>query len=267
MSISVYQQALDQIEPTLRTGIEAGIALLDGQLQDNIGNETALTVDDFVLVLRLFSTMLLAKPILDSTAARDSWRDACRKHSCKGKIVPESLLPIVLGRCKTLKAHAHDIGAIGDPDFDAKEAERLLRKQSNSNNSSMFIHFMRDAVLGNNTLWATFDPTDSANNPFLRLPQTYTGICAALGLQYTKDVTAIVVLAWNHLASGAPALYRPTVADAAENPLFRPHHDPASHCGYTGPLTHTPALDPQPEVVLGKITCKGLILPYMVFEV
>jgi hypothetical protein len=264
MSASAYQQALDQIGLPLRTGIEAGIALLDGQLQANIGNETALAVNDFVDVLRLFSDTCVKSTVMNATTAFDAWQTACWAHSRRGKVVPDAHLPIVLGRCKTLAAHASDLFSIPDSDFNVDEAENLLRTHSKSNNPVGFVDSLREALLGKYTLWATFDETDTTKNPFLRLPQTHAGICAALGLQISE---AIVVLAWNHLVSGAPPLHRPTIADAAENTLFRPHHDAASHYGYTGPLTHIPALDPQPEVVLDKITCKGLILPYIVFDV
>ena len=267
MSASAYQQALDQIEPTLRTGIEAGIALLNEQLQANIGNETALAVDDFVDVLKKFSENCVKSAVVDAKTAHDSWVTACWAHSRKGSVVPDAHLPVVLGRCKTLKAHAEDLSHVEGSPFNLDAAEKFLRKHSNSNSPAASNNAVRDVVLGNHNLWATFNPADTAANPFLRLPRTFAGICAALALQYQADVTEIIVLAWNHRASGAPSLHRPTIADAAENTLFRPHHDPASHYGYTGPLKHTPALDPQPEVVLGSITCKGLILPYMIFEI
>ncbi len=260
MPTSAYQQALDIIDPVMRTRIEAGVAALDVQLQINIGNETALAINDFVVLLQQFDAELIANP---AESAQFSWTKACRAHPLKGNIVPEPHWPIVLGRWKTLESHARHIANIPDAGFGAAEAEELLRKHAKSASLPDLIDLLQDAVLGDYTLWATFDPTDSKKSPFLRLPQTHAGICAALAVEYK---VAMVALTWNHQKSGAPPLHRPTIADAAENILFRPYHDPASHCGYTGQLAHTPALEPQPELVLKKITCKGLILPYIIFE-
>jgi hypothetical protein len=262
MLSSAYQQALNKIEASMRTRIEAGVLALDAQLQANIHNETALAVADFVSVLELFASNMATDPDL---GALSSWTKACRAHPLKGNIVPEPHLPIVLGRCKTLNIHADDLVASEGADFDVVEARRLLRKYAESSSlPSFFIDALRKTVLGKHTLWATFDASDSKRNPFFRLPQTHAGICAALGLDHSEP---IIVLAWRHQEAGAKPLHRPTIADAAAFTLFRPYHDPASHFGYTGPLAHTPALEPQPEVVLESIKCEGLILPYMVFVV
>lgn len=258
MSTSAYHLALDRFDSASRAVIEAGIASLEAQLQVNIGNETALAQDDFFGLLQHFSRGAADHP------ASVAWVNACRAHSRKGKQVPDALCPIILGRVKGLKDHAAELAELSEGDFDANEAAKLLRKHAGASNAPGFVDFLREAKLGRYTLWATFTLDDSTRHPFVGLPASHAGVCAALGLKWGE---ALVGFAWNHQQAGAPVLHRPTIADAADNPLFRPHHEAAAAWGYTGPLPHTPVLAPQPEVVLQSITCKGLILPYMVFEV
>jgi hypothetical protein len=264
MPTSPYNQALNRLDPAVRAVVEAGIAGLAGQLQANIGNETALALDDFVALLQHFHTESVA-PTTAPHAMTDAWKNACFAHSRKGKIVPDALWPIILGRVKSLKDHAAELADLSMGDFNAKEAAGLLRKHAGAKSAPAgFVAFLREAKLGRYTLWATFALPDTTKIPFSDLPKSHAGVCAALGLQWAEP---LVGLAWDHKLAGAPALHRPTIADAADNPLFRPWHDPADAWGYTWPLPHTPVLDPQPEIVLQSITCKGLILPYMVYEV
>ena len=114
-------------------------------------------------------------------------------------------------------------------------------------------------------MWATFDSTDPAGDPFVRLPSSRDGICTALGLAHFETGDALIILVWNHIDSGSPPLHRPTVADAEDYAYYRPHSEADALWGLTEPLPPNPdGLQPQPEVVMPETTSQGLRLPFRV---
>jgi hypothetical protein len=256
-----YKQALERLTLAAQEAVRVALAAMDAQVRSNVENETALEDHVFVSLLQSFAAVL-DRGVMPAAA----WQSACRAHQLRGRALAGTQCPVTLGRVKGLQAHAKDIADASDGEYEVEEAERLLRKHKGKPQASGFEVFLRAAVLGNFTIWATFDPTNTAKNPFVRLPQTRSGICAALGLGHFGMDEAIVVLACDYLGSGSPSLYRPTIADAETNPYFQPHSDPDAPHGWTRPLPHTPPLPAQPEFVLSSTVCTGLTLPFQVFE-
>jgi hypothetical protein len=256
-----YRQALERLSLAAQEAVRVALAAMDAQVRSNVEHETALAPIDFVSLLTQFSTELGT-----GESPRTSWERACRAHQLKGRALAGAQCPVTLGRVKGLQAHAKDIADASDGEYEVEEAERLLRKHKGKPQAIGFEVFLRAAVLGDFTIWATFDPANTAKNPFVHLPQTRAGICAALGLGHFGMDEAIVVLACDYLGSGSPSLYRPTIADAETNPYFQPYSDPDAPHGWTRPLPHTPPLPAQPEFVLSSTVCTGLTLPFQVFE-
>jgi hypothetical protein len=260
-----YQRALNHIATATRVPMSVALAALvphvPGQVKWNVENETALADGDFISLLNAFSAQLTS-----GTTPDKSWEAACHAHQFRGCAIGSTQCPQTLGRVKGLQAHAKDVADASNGDYVAEEVLPLLRAHSGSLKPKGFEQCLRDAVLGNFTIWATFDADDGASNPFAKLPHAVAGIRAALGLGHLTDTDPIVILVWDHAGAGAPPLHRPSIADAENNPYFRPHHDREMHCGWTYPLPHTPALTAQPEVVMHRTACKGLILPFHVIE-
>jgi len=262
-----YDQALQCLSEAFRNGIQTVVDAWGNdadlsRIRRNILHETALAGADFVSLLERFGKELdLGAP------QRECWRTACRAHQFRGRVIPSDRCPSVLGRVRTLDDHAKSIAEASGGNLTSLEAKRLLLKNSGSRSPTGFERLLRRASLGRWVIWATFDPTDGTANPFNRLPKSRVAICSALGLGGPAFYDAIVVLVWGHAESGFPPLHRPTVADAADYPYYRPHSDPTSISGFTEPLP--PNLDrcsPQPEVILAEIDSRGLRLPFQVLS-
>jgi hypothetical protein len=243
--------------------MRAALDALASEVRTNIENEAALDDSDFAGLLNLFAAQLAT-----GQNHSEAWVTACRAHQRKGKPLATAQCPVTLGRVRVLSDHAEDIRKASAGKLTAASAEKLLRKNSDvANTQQLAIGFwssLRKAVLGRYLIWATFDANNSASNPFTKLPLTRAGICAALGLPYAEP---IIILVWDHHTAGAPLLHRPTIADAENGSLFRSHADPGLFCGWTQPLHHTPALSPQPEVVMAETASAGLKLPFQVIDV
>ncbi|WP_338844805.1 hypothetical protein V8J88_14250 [Massilia sp. W12] len=239
--------------------MQQSFALLDAQLQANAHSENVLPSSDFISLLQRFADELGASAP-DPSQAKQAWCAACYAHGRRGRVMPTATAPIMLGRVNTVKNQARWINQSPASKFNADEAKEFLLDEEHDPD---FIAALRQASLGKYNLWATFDERDSARNPFTGLPQNYAGITAALGLNMTEP---IITLVWEHRLAGAPALHRPTIADAAENPLFRPHGDADAFWGYTYPRPYATPLPPMPEVVLQEISGAGLQLPYKTFK-
>jgi len=265
MPLSKCQQALDALGPDSKRAIEgvfnvwsAHTAL--GQVCQNVRDETALAIADFLALLITFATHLAS-----GKQEAESWIDACHSHQLKGRQIPNEDCPAVLGRARTLEDHAKSIakGSLGF--LTPQEAKKYLLKHSGSLNPIGFETFLRDAPLGNHLVWASFNSDDRNADPFDRLPNTRSGICTALGLGGGIVNETLVVLVWKHADSGSPPLHRPTVADAGDYPYYRPRVDPDAPWGLTEPLPPNPdALQPQPEVVMRETSSRGLRLPFRV---
>jgi hypothetical protein len=231
----------------------------------NIENETALALDDFVNLLTTFAVEL-AKPV----ATVDAWITACRNHTFKGRQVQTPNLPVILGRVKSFPDHKDAIFKAAGGSIRPLNIEKALKKYADTINADElpngFKRALYGAYLGEYTIWATFNFADSTQRPFTHFPTTHSGICAALGLGHIKNSDAIILLTVNHANSGAPALHRPTIAEAETSIYFQAHLDPVMYCGWTKPLPHSAPPPAQPELVMRKTDCAGLQLPFHVVE-
>lgn len=244
-----FQQWLSASDPTFQ------------QVQQNIAAETALAPADFVSLLQQFAAQL--DDGLALTELQDAWRTACRRHQLKGKPIPSSACPVLLGRAKGLDDHAVAVAKASSGNLTKEQARKLLLKYAGLHNLDGFIVFLRETLLGNFLVWATFNPDDSGIDPFVRLPTTHPGICTALGLGHLATSETLVVLVWKHVDSGSPPLHRPTVADAEDYPYYRPCPNAGDVWGLTEPLApNTDKLEPQPEVVMSATSSQGLQLPF-----
>ena len=267
MPLSAYQQALDdsELDATREvelafTGWSADVKL--GRVSQNVAGETALDTTRFTSLLKAFAAQLASgkKPV-------DAWLTACRAHKLQGREIPTADCPAILGRAKGLDDHAVSIARASRGAMTSSEAKKLLLKNSGTLRATGLETFMRDALLGNHIVWATFDLADFLADPFVRLPKSHDGICTALGLGHFTAGDALIVLAWSHVDSGSPPLHRPTVADAEDYPYYRPRPEADAPWGLTEPLPPNPdGLVPQPEVVMPKTTGQGLRLPFRVVQ-
>jgi len=236
-----------------------------GQVAKNVADEAALARADFGSLLSSFVAQLAS-----GSSPVESWLTACRAHKLKGRRIPEANCPAIFGRAKGLDDHAASISKAsrGRGDLTKEQAKKLLLKYSGSLNPIELDSFLRDAPLGNYFVWATFNPDDPRADPFDRLPLSHGGICTALGLG--GDLTTgntLIVLIWNHRASGSPPVHRPTIAEAEIYPYYRPHPDADAPWGLTQPLPpNLLELQPQPEVVMPETTGQGLRLPFRVVQ-
>jgi len=267
MPLSKYQQALGALDHNSKRAVgdvfiawSSDVAL--AQVSRNVDGETALAAADFLNLLTSFATELA-----NGNPGERVWISACRSHKLKGRQVPTSDCPAVLGRARSLEDHAKSIAKASSGGLSPEEARKHLLKHSGSTDPVGFEIFLRDAALGNFLVWATFNSDDSHADPFDRLPKSRFGICTALGLGGPISNETLVVLVWNHANCGSPPLRRPTVADAEDYPYYRPRTDPDAPWGLTKPLPPNPdALPPQPEVVMPETTSKGLLLPFRVVQ-
>ncbi len=111
--------------------------------------------------------------------------------------------------------------------------------------------------LGKYAMWATFDPANPADDPFLRLPADTEELSARLGLNPDESRRDLLLLVYSLPAGIVPNF--PTIADsyAGEGWLlwFRPAGSDAE-CGWT--LPWKPKAQPCPEVIHRPITGETL---------
>lgn len=261
-----YDQAISTFSKKEKNAIEMALdevcAFESGQIKANVQNEDGLKVELLRSLLQLFLEQLSIQ-----TTRSAAWTAACRAFQLKGDEVPTHLVPSVLGRVKGLEAHAYSLNkaaeAIGGLSISA--AKKLLLKNAGNEAPLHFESLMRSSMIGDFTVWATFDENSPDRNPFDILPSSHQALCTSLGLGMFPVTETMLLLSWKHVDVGAPPIYRPTVADAEGYPYFRPSKNMAKAWGWTEPLAPNPNnLAPWPEVVMPAISCNGLTFPYSV---
>ena len=265
MRMSQYQEALAVLPSGSTTAIQGVLNtwVRDpdlNQIGQNICDETALAAADFATLLGSFATELAR-----NTSSKDSWIAACRAHKRRGRQLPDADCPSILGRARSLDDHANSVAKGSGGALTPAEAKRLLLKHAGGPVALALESFIRLAPLGNYLVWATFNATNPATDPFDNLPTSHGGVCTVLGLGWA-DAT-LILLVWSHVGCGSPPLHRPTVADAEAYPFYRPHSNASAPWGFTCPLPPNPGgLQAQPEVVMPETTSQGLRLPFRVIR-
>ena len=261
-----FAAALQALHPQVHARVQAAIrewhAGADGWsfVASNIEGETALSIADFTSLLDTFGRHLDA-----GSAPPAAWLDACKDHHFRGAVMARDSRPHVLGRALAVDHFAKLVSnASGLTPGDARAT--LVRHAGQARPPSYVERALRQAQLGGRIMWATFNASAPASNPFDALAHVTEQVRTALGLGHMGAAELLVLLAYRSNAPGAdPPLHRPTIAEAGDFPFYRPHTDPACPHGYTQPLAPNPtALAPQPEVVHPSIIGIGLLLPYHV---
>lgn len=239
------------------TSWDQGSCLDSRQVSANIRQETALRLDAFVALLRDFHGEVVSNP----GDALGGWAKACRRHQLKGAAVPDPV-PHRLGRALTISRYAK---LLGPGQISDELAEWTIRKvaMAGTTPGPREARIIRQGPLGQHLIWATFKEDAPTEDPFHHLPCRTEAIRTALGLGHCSETETLVLLTWRREGPWATlALHRPTVADAATFPWYRPVSDPAASWGYTKPLAPNPAaLPPCPEVVHQVITGETIVFP------
>lgn len=235
------------------------------RITENALQETALQESDYLEFLQSFANFLNG-----GNSEQEAWKKACWDNQCKGAQLPTDACPVLLGRAVGLKDYARLIQKGSQGTVVAEEARKVLRRREFGTRGHPIESWIKEARLSEHLVWATYNPDDDTTCPFERLPRDAASVCTALGLGDSIDPSgsasdAICLLTWNHLDSGSPSLHRPTVADAADYPHYRPVPDPNARCGQTEPCSpNHGGLAGQPELVLESITGVGLVFAYTV---
>lgn len=271
MPSASYQSAFSQLSPVIQELIANALPNLfskqdPGRIQQNAEAETALSVDVLLSFLSSF-----AEQLQQHQPPENAWKIACYAHQFKGTQLSRERIPTTLGRVKALADHIASILKVPSALNGGMTKERirkLLLKHMGSDQAPNLEPLLREALLGEYVIWATFNIADTKQNPFDSLPTDRTELCIALGLGMTLRANdPIILLVWDHAASGAPELHRPTIADACDYTFFRPHHDPAHPWGMTEPLQPNAKKHmPQPEIVMRATTSQGLKMPYIILH-
>lgn len=227
------------------------------QVASNIRLETALGLESFISLLRNFHEELN----LDPADALGGWERACRRHQLKGAAVPEPV-PLRLGRAIPIREYAK---LFAPSPLSEEQVERAIRKvaMAGSSPSPRETRLLRKAPVGRYLIWATFSEDMPSENPFANLPCRTEAIRTALGLGHCPETETLVLLTWRREDRWAElALHRPTVADAAAYPWYRPVSDASAKWGYTQPLAPNPdSCRACPEVVHEVITGETIVFP------
>lgn len=228
------------------------------QIAKNIEDETALTPAKYSKLLGDFSLALASSP------APGAWISACRKNQFAGRKLKSPETPKALGRMMKLEEIINrliDLGA-----FPPSVIETLLVDADGVDPDTVdptLPLLLRAASLGRFVVWSTFDESNPAQNPFETFPASAEDCCTILGLPDPAGATWILL--HYHADADLPlsGFHRPTVADASDFPLFRPHPESSAIFGLTNPTAPNPKrFSGRPEIVHGEITGKGLIFPY-----
>ena len=264
----MYQDALEQLDEPLKAQVETRIEQwrTDGNVRwsriaANIINETALSADDFAELLRTFCGEL------DSGAdPAGAWRTACYANQFKGRRMTDDERPGVLGRAVSRKRFARRMCDC-NLTLDLDEAQDLLWGACQAGNrvSPYQERTLRRAPLGRFVIWATFCKKKPHGDPFAGLPYPYIAehICIALGLERLEAKDSWILVTYETQRGNTTIeLYRPTIAEAADDPLYRPHGDGKAAHGWTHPRPPNPLdLNARPEVVHREATGETLVFP------
>jgi hypothetical protein len=269
MTTLCYENALAEIDKSLHITIETALKQValtqqSGRIFANVQTETALQNRDFVSLLSTFNSHLTG-----GCNAEEAWLRSCRAHKFKGKTLT-SFTPRFLARVKSVDDHAISIArstlgtSIG---LTAQLSKKRLKQFSEKLPDVISEKLFRSAMLGDFLIWATFEASDITSLPLVSIPHDRPSLLTALGLGLLDTKTDIMLLTWDHQASGSPELYRPTVADAENYSYFLPCQDATSAWGFTCPLRPNPTgLCGQPEVVLKPIDSSSLIFPFKIIS-
>lgn len=263
----MYASATAALEPSELARLNAGMGHWDSgpcdkwrQVAANIRVETALSLADFVSLLKDFCQELITDPLNPAAG----WTNACRRHQFRGvRLVAP--IPECLGRATPLGNYAKIVSTSPSVGLSSDQCETLIRKVilNGAATSGREIRILRRARLGRYVVWATFHEAAPGTSPFDHFPKDAESVRTALGLGECSETETLILMTYRSRHSrGELALFRPTIAEAEAYSWYRPVSDATSFCGRTAPLQPNVAgLPPQPEVVHSEIDGETLVLP------
>ena len=268
--MSCYSDILAMLNASCRACVHGhfSAAIADpkwAQIIDNIQRETALPTADFKSLFERF-----AEEIGNDKAPMEAWKHACWQHQRRGATMPASQRPKRLGRALPVDSYAALLVSASQG-IEAEESTAATLAAELATTEGRLIprrlqRLCRAAKVGGQLIWATFHETAAATalDPFSPLPQTFSDITDGLGLgHFRESPVPLVLLTYEANAEGAaPALHRPTVADAADGSYYRPHTNQSHAYGYTLPLSNQQSK--KPEIVHESIPGSGLVFPFKV---
>lgn len=225
------------------------------QIAENITRETALSSAIFTQLLSDFADALPrhTDPLI-------AWENACKIHHFATSPLAAIDRPVKLGRaCKS------DIflkyAKTSDRIF-----KRMLTKYAGSKKPlSAFIKILKTEKLGGPMIFATFNDSDSTQDPFGGLPWDRDAIRTAFGLGQFDHASPSPYLLFRYHSAEPPSLtlHRPSIADAGRFSHFRPVNSAKAKCGFTRPLEpNLRKLSAKPELVHQQIIGDRLVFPY-----
>jgi hypothetical protein len=266
MPTITFKAALKKLDPTRRKSVTTQLEAWtneappseSGQIAENIANETALSPETFVQLLSDFADALAKHP--DPLIA---WEEACGSHSFAGNALGRSDRPAKLGRVCKFDAFPCR-GFIKTSDRRLKES---LTKFAGHSKPPRFLKNLLNAEnLGwGNVIFATFNESDSTQDPFDGLPWDRDAIRTALGLGQSSHSTHEPYFLFRYLSSEPPdlPLHRPTIADAGTFSHFRPVNSSKAKWGSTCPIPpNNRKLPAKPELIHKQITGVRVEFPY-----
>lgn len=228
------------------------------QIAKNIENETALTPAKYSKLLGDFALALASAP------AAEAWISASRNNQFAGRKLKSPETPKTLGRIMKLDELIKRLIDLGP--YPPSILETLLVDADGVDPGSVdlaLLDLLRAVSLGRFVIWSTFDESNPVQNPFETFPTSAEDCCSILGLPDPAGTTWILLHYQSDVGPPLSGFHRPTVADASDFPLFRPHPDFSAIFGLTHPTAPNPKnFSGRPEIVHGEITGKGLIFPY-----
>ncbi len=266
MPANPFNSALKKLDPARRksvtTQLEAWTSEAPpseaGQIAENITRETALPPAIFVLLLTDFADALPshADPLI-------AWEKACELHSFATVPLATTDRPTKLGRvCKFDAFPCRAVIKTSD-----KRLKESLTKFAGRSKPPRFLKNLLNAEnLGwGNVIFATFNETDSTQDPFDGLPWDRDAIRTALGLGQSNHGTHDPYFLFRYLSSEPPdlPLHRPTIADAGTFSHFRPVNSSKAKWGSICPIPpNNRNLPAKPELIHKQITGVRIEFPY-----
>jgi hypothetical protein len=224
------------------------------QIAVNIENETALSRDRFARLLGEFSRALGRHS--DPGIA---WRETCKSHLFHGNVLAGSDRPMKLGRASKFDMFLRYARTTD------KRFKDMLAKYAGKKPPTFLKNTLAKQDLGGSVIFATFNESDTSDDPFANLPRDRESIRTALGLGHPSHASPDPYLLFTYTGAEPPELpiHRPTISDAGDFPHFRPVKSSTAKWGLTGPLSPNPDnLPPRPEVVHKQIVGDRLVFPY-----
>lgn len=263
MPATPFKSALRKLDRTRRDFITKQLEVWSNeippsesaQIAANIAGETALPLNKFVQLLSDFADALshFADPLI-------AWDKACGPNCFATVPLGFSDRPVKLGRASKFDRFLQYVKTT-----DKKFKATFTKFAGNPNPNSFVKNILKAQSLGGAVIFATFDDTDSSQDPFADLPWDRDAIRTVLGLGHHSSLDPYILFRYQSSEPPDLPLHRPTVADAGTISHFRPGSSANAKWGRSLPIPpNSRGLPSKPELVHQKIAGDRLVFPYEV---